>query len=216
MKECIGYVRVSTKNQGQSGLGLEAQKTAIEAWAAAHQFQPVFRIEVESGAKSSRPELNKALCMAKESNCPLVVAKLDRLSRDVEFLFRLKNAGVNFVCLDIPELNTLSLGIFATFAQYERERISQRTKAALAELKKKQKLGNPSRLRGTRQATAEKMRRASERREKDKLYKPFVEQCLESGLTVRETSLELAKRGMVDADGLPVGRTRIYRILKGQ
>jgi DNA invertase Pin-like site-specific DNA recombinase len=216
MKECIGYVRVSTQKQGQSGLGLESQKASIEAWANAHALKPVFVTEIESGKIKSRPGLAKAIEMARQSKAVLVVAKLDRLARDVRFLFELRDSGLQFVALDIPELNTLSLGLFATFAQYERERISERTKAALAEVAKRKILGNPSRVRGTKQATAEKMRRADERRRRDEIYKPFIEECIEQGLSVRETSLELAKRGMLDADGVPVGRTRIYRILKGE
>lgn len=216
MSECIGYIRVSTQKQGQSGLGLEAQKAAIEAWANAHGYTPIFRVEIESGSKKNRPELIKAICQSKSCGGPLVVAKLDRLSRDVEFLFSLKNSGIYFICLDIPELNTLSLGLFATFAQYEREKISERTKAALREVAKRKILGNPSRIRGTKAATEEKMRIAAERRRRDEIYKPFIQECLDQGLSVRETSLELAKRGMLDSDGLPVGRTRIYRILKGE
>lgn len=216
MSECIGYIRVSTQKQGQSGLGLEAQKAAIEAWANAHNLKTVFVTEIESGKIKSRPGLAKAIEMARQSKAVLVVAKLDRLARDVRFLFDLRDSGVNFVALDLPEINTLTLGIFATFAQYERERISERTKAALLEVAKRKILGNPSRIRGTKAATAEKMRRAAERRKKDELYRPFIEDCLERGLSIREISLELAKRGFVDCDGVPVGRTRIYRILKGE
>ena len=118
-----------------------------------------------SGKKNTRPELEKALAMAKSENAVLIFAKLDRLSRDVEFIFSIRNAGVEIVCCDMPDLNTLTIGIFATMAQYERELISERTKKALA-VKKAQgvKLGKPENL--TNEAKA-KGREANSRNAKE-------------------------------------------------
>lgn len=135
MKKYVAYYRVSTDKQGIRGLGIEAQKTAVQNITNGGELIAEFT-EVESGRKKNRPELNKALEYAKAAGATLIVAKLDRLSRDVSFLFNLRTAGVDFVAGDIPELTTLTLGIYATFAQHEAERISQRTKDALAELKK--------------------------------------------------------------------------------
>ena len=145
MRKYIAYYRVSTIKQGDSGLGLEAQRNDVTRYTNGnllHEFT-----DVASGKKNTRPELEKALAMAKSENAVLIFAKLDRLSRDVEFIFSIRNAGVEIVCCDMPDLNTLTIGIFATMAQYERELISERTKKALA-VKKAQgvKLGKPENL----------------------------------------------------------------------
>jgi DNA invertase Pin-like site-specific DNA recombinase len=142
----VSYLRVSTAKQGQSGLGLEAQKTAIEAYVASKQAEVLASFtEIESGKNSERPKLVEALHLAKVTGAMLVIAKLDRLSRDVEFLYRLMNSGVQFICADMPDANEMTVGFMAVVAQQERKAISKRTKDALAEAKKRgQKLGNPN------------------------------------------------------------------------
>lgn len=151
MRKYIAYYRVSTAKQGDSGLGLEAQRNEVVKYTNGNILAEF--TDVASGKKSTRPELDKALAMAKQEKAVLIFAKLDRLSRDVEFIFSIRNAGVEIVCCDLPDLNTLTIGIFATMAQYERELISERTKKALA-VKKAQgfALGTPSNL--TEQAKA--------------------------------------------------------------
>lgn len=148
MIKYICYYRVSTKKQGRSGLGLDAQETICINYVNNRQGIIVNSyVEVESGKNNNRKQLNKAIDECKESNSTLLIAKLDRLSRNIEFIFSLKNSGINFSCVDLPELNTMTLGIFATFAQSERERISERITVALAEKKKKGiKLGKPENL----------------------------------------------------------------------
>lgn len=145
-KKYVAYYRVSTKKQGESGLGLEAQKTLVAA--NTHDGKIIAEyIEVESGKNDKRTELEKAIVKAKETNAVLIIAKLDRLSRNVSFIFKLRDSGVNFVCCDVPNANTLTIAIFAGLAQQERELISQRTKAALAEKKRQGvKLGTPENL----------------------------------------------------------------------
>ena len=126
----VAYYRVSTKRQGESGLGLEAQKQAVNLYAKTNGCILKEFTEVESGKKDNRPQLDMAIKECKQRNATLLIAKLDRLSRNVSFLFTLKQS-INFVCLDLPDLNTLTLGIFATMAQHERGLISKRTKSAL-------------------------------------------------------------------------------------
>jgi DNA invertase Pin-like site-specific DNA recombinase len=133
-KRCVLYFRVSTEKQGRSGLGLDAQRTAVACCVSGAEVLGEF-VEVESGRKSSRTQLAAALDLCKREGAELVIAKLDRLSRDVRTIFELRDSGVRFRACDLPEFNTLTLAIFAAFAQYESERISERTSAALAEKK---------------------------------------------------------------------------------
>ena len=129
----IGYERVSTARQGASGLGIEAQRQAIDGFVAQRNATLLARFtEVESGRNPDRPELGKALHLAKVTGATLVIAKLDRLSRNAAFLLTLRDSGVRFAAVDLPEANDLTVGIMALVAQAEREAISRRTKEALA------------------------------------------------------------------------------------
>ncbi len=129
----IAYERVSTARQGQSGLGLEAQRKTIDAFAASRGAAVLARFtEVESGRNPDRPELGKAIQLARLTGATLVIAKLDRLSRNAAFLLTLRDSGVRFLACDMPEANDLTAGIMALVAQQEREAISRRTKEALA------------------------------------------------------------------------------------
>jgi len=146
MKSYVAYLRVSTQKQGHSGLGLEAQRAAVGAFTQAAQVVGEF-VEVESGKQNQRPQLAAAMALAKAKGATLLIAKLDRLSRNAGFIFQLRDAGVDFVCCDMPDANTLTVGIFAVLAQHERELISQRTKAALAaKLAQGAQLGTPANL----------------------------------------------------------------------
>lgn len=148
-KKFIVYYRVSTAKQGRSGLGLSAQKTICTNYINSIPNGCIIAeyTDIQSGKNNNRTELNKAIEDCKRYNATLVIAKLDRLSREVEFIFNLRNGGINFICCDMPDFNTLTLGIFATIAQHERELISERTKKALSEKKKQGfKLGTPDNL----------------------------------------------------------------------
>lgn len=141
----INYYRVSTAKQGRSGLGLEAQRAAIEAFCSSRGCEPLAEfIEVESGKRDDRPELTKALHRAKVTGATLIIAKLDRLSRNLAFLATLQDSGTKFIAADMPEANELTIHIMAAMAQAERKAISKRTKEALAAAKARgTKLGNP-------------------------------------------------------------------------
>lgn len=135
-KAIIGYVRVSTKGQGASGLGLEAQQAAIDSYASQNgAIVARAYVEVESGRKSHRPQLAAALAHAKRSRATLVIAKLDRLARNVAFVSALMEAGCEFIACDNPTANKLTIHILAAVAEAEAEAISARTKAALAAYK---------------------------------------------------------------------------------
>jgi DNA invertase Pin-like site-specific DNA recombinase len=130
----VAYLRVSTAKQGRSGLGLEAQREAVRQFVAARAgtiIAPEY-VEVESGKRNDRPQLAKAIKRCRLTGATLVVAKLDRLSRNAAFLMTLRDSGVSFVAADLPEANTMTVGVMAVVAQHEREAISARTKAALA------------------------------------------------------------------------------------
>ncbi len=139
----VVYYRVSTKKQGQSGLGLEAQRSIVENFIKNSVVVAEYT-EIESGKNVNRPELNKALECCKRNNATLLVAKLDRLSRNLHFVTSLQNSGVDFIACDLPTANRLTIHIIAAIAENEALLISQRTKQALAEKKKQGiKLGNP-------------------------------------------------------------------------
>ncbi len=165
----VSYLRVSTARQGRSGLGLEAQRKAVADFLAGGTWRHVAElVEVESGARDTRPRLAEALTLCRIHGATLVIAKLDRLSRDAAFLLNLQKAGVRFVAADMPEANELVVGIMAVVAQAERKMISARTKAALAAAKARGvKLGNPGNLRnrdlGSARAADARARRSAAR-----------------------------------------------------
>jgi DNA invertase Pin-like site-specific DNA recombinase len=151
----VAYYRVSTAKQGQSGLGLDAQRHAVAdylnggRWTLLREFT-----EVESGKRDdNRPQLQAALAYAKATGSTLVVAKIDRLSRNVAFIATLMDSGVDFVAADMPMANRLTVHVLAAVAEHEREAISQRTKVALQAAKQRGvRLGNPHGARALRAA----------------------------------------------------------------
>ncbi|MDR0832875.1 MAG: recombinase family protein [Candidatus Symbiothrix sp.] len=139
----IVYYRVSTKRQGLSGLGLEAQRTIVSNYIKGNKVIAEFT-EIETGKSANRPQLNNALAACKQHNATLIVAKLDRLARNLHFVTSLQAANVDFICCDMPTANRLTIHIIAAIAENEAQLISTRTKQALAEKKKQGiKLGNP-------------------------------------------------------------------------
>jgi DNA invertase Pin-like site-specific DNA recombinase len=214
MKKLVAYLRVSTGAQGKSGLGLEAQREMIARFAGANGFEAVSEhIEVETGkgadALERRPDLRKALAEAKTLSCPIVVAKLDRLSRDVHFISGLMAEGTPFLVAELgPRVPPFMLHIYAAFAEEERRMISERTKAALAAAKARGvKLGNPNigvahaRSRAEADAFAARV-------------KPTIEALRAEGLTLRAIAAKLTEAGVATARGGKWEAAQVNAVLK--
>jgi len=140
----VAYYRVSTDKQGRTGLGMDAQREAVTRFLTGRGDLVSEFVEVESGRKTDRPELTAAIAECRKRRAVLVIAKLDRLARNVHFISGLMNSDVEFVAVDNPTASRLTIHILAAVAEHEREMISQRTKAALAQAKARgTKLGNP-------------------------------------------------------------------------
>jgi DNA invertase Pin-like site-specific DNA recombinase len=145
----VAYYRVSTKRQGQSGLGLEAQSKAVADYLADRELVAEYT-EIESGKRSDRPQLAEALTVCRRQRATLVIAKLDRLARNVAFVANLMESSVEFRCCDMPEANRTMLQLWAVMAEWERDQISRRTKEALAAAKARGvRLGSPAPERGS-------------------------------------------------------------------
>ena len=161
MHKYIAYYRVSTARQGQSGLGLEAQRAVVEAHCAGGHLVASYT-DVESGKNNERPQLRTALAQARQAGATLVIAKLDRLSRNVAFIAQLMEAGVEFVACDLPAANRFTLHVMAALAEQERQLISERTKCALAALKARgATLGTPTNLTDAHRAQGSQRRRSA-------------------------------------------------------
>src|SRR5688572_5708004 len=132
----VAYYRVSTARQGRSGLGLEAQQVAVRGYLANCSGRLLAELlEVESGRRTDRQKLADALRLCRVHKATLIIAKIDRLARNVAFVSNLMESGVEFTAVDFPQANRLTVHILAAVAEHEREMISQRTKAALAAAK---------------------------------------------------------------------------------
>lgn len=204
----VVYMRVSTARQGRSGLGLEAQQAAIEQFVRQRGAEVVQAFtEVESGKSAMRPELQRALHLSKVTGATLLIAKLDRLSRNAAFLLALRDSGVRFVAVDLPDANELTVGIMALVAQQEREAISKRTKEALRAAKARgRKLGNPNGAaalrragKGNAEAVAAVRRLAADHAER---LRPVVDSLMAEGATtLGGIAKALNERGMLTPRG---------------
>jgi DNA invertase Pin-like site-specific DNA recombinase len=191
----IAYYRVSTDRQGRSGLGLEAQRAAVVRYLSGiGGILLAEHTEVETGRRNDRPELQKALAACRKHKARLVIAKLDRLSRNVAFIAALMDAGVEFVACDNPHATRLTLHILAAVAEHEREMISARTKAALQAAKARGvRLGwNAERLAPANHAAALDRARQIEH---------VLAELNRSGMTTREIAAELTARGITTPRG---------------
>lgn len=173
----VTYLRVSTERQGQSGLGMEAQREAVDGYVARHGGKIVAEfVEVESGKKGNRPQLHAALGECRRRKAKLLIAKLDRLARSVHFISGLMEGGVDFTAVDNPHANRLMLHLLAAFAEHEREMISQRTRAALQAAKARGVLLGEN---GRRLAKLN----AEQAHEHASRVAPLIERCCAAGVT---------------------------------
>jgi DNA invertase Pin-like site-specific DNA recombinase len=202
----ISYLRVSTARQGASGLGLEGQRASVEAFLNGGKWRLVEEfVEVESGKDDhNRPELQRALKACKVYGATLVIAKIDRLSRDAHFLLGLQKAGVKFVAADMPEANEMIVGMMALVAQAERRMISERTRAALQAAKARGVvLGKPK---GTPLVGATAQTRAKGAKANETNAKAFAERLRlvfdeMAGQSANAVAAELDRRGIATARG---------------
>lgn len=137
MGDYVAYYRVSTEKQGKSGLGLAAQRAKLEAFLSSTDRILEEFVDIQSGRKDDRSGLNRALAFAKTKKATLLIARLDRFSRKVSFIARIMDEGISLCCAEMPNASEFQLHIFAALAQEERRLISERTKAALSEAKKR-------------------------------------------------------------------------------
>ena len=218
----ISYHRVSTQRQGASGLGLEAQQEAVRAYLNGGAWQLLGSFtEVETGRNDKRPELAKALAACRVKNATLVIAKLDRLSRNAHFLLGLKEAGVRFVCADNPHANELTIGVLALVAQQEAEMISKRTKEALAAAKRRGvKLGNVANLSDVGRALGSPRGNAARSEKAAARIADVLPIILDIQAEIgTEATLQMIADGLTDRDVLAPrgGRwqpTQVWRVMK--
>jgi DNA invertase Pin-like site-specific DNA recombinase len=214
---------VSTKGQGESGLDLEAQQSAIEAYARQHGAKiAALYTEVESGKLADRPELAKALAHARRSKSTLVVAKLDRLARNVEFLAKVMNSGCEFAAADMPAANRFMLHVMAAVAEHEAKAISDRTKAALAAYKARGgRLGGhlPQCRNLTLKAIAKGRERSAIARAKaaNEAYADLAGEMKEwrtDGITLEGIAERLNQQGHTTRRGRPWNPVQVSRVLE--
>jgi DNA invertase Pin-like site-specific DNA recombinase len=208
----VAYYRVSTDRQGRSGLGLDAQREAVSRWAAAHGEIVAEFTEIESGKKNDRPQLAQALAVCKAEKATLVIAKLDRLARNVAFIANLMEGGADFVACDMPHANRLTLHILAAVAEHEREMISKRTKEALAAAKARGvKLGTPSPPTDLSKATAALISQADDFARE--VY-PLIERKRAEGKSFQAIARELARERVETPRGGRWTATAAKNVLK--
>ena len=215
----VAYYRVSTDKQGRSGLGLEAQREAVQCYLNGGNWSLAAEVtEVESGKRNDRPELDRALGLCRLYGATLVVAKLDRLARNVAFISKLMESSVDFVAVDFPQANRLTVHILAAVAEHEAAMISARTKAALKAAKVRGvQLGNPANLRnqldGSAKGNAAKTAKA-DKRAADLL--PLILPMKADGASLRQIADGLNRCGVSAPRGGEWSAVAVKRILDRQ
>lgn len=210
----VSYLRVSTDKQGIRGLGIQAQRAAVLAYLDGGKWQLVAEhVEQESGRNSDRPELAKAIALCKKLKATLVIAKLDRLARNVAFISDLMERKVPFVACDMPNATPFMLHIYAAVAEEEARAISARTRAAMAAAKARgKKFGSPT------FAQTRPLGHAANRKAADKFaanIKPIIAQIRSSGITsLRGVAAALAARGVPTARGGQWNAMQVSNILR--
>ena len=207
----IAYYRVSTKRQGESQLGLKAQKHAVERFISPDLIDQEFT-EIETGTnKRYRPILNEAIELCKKTGATLIIAKLDRLARNVAFVSSLMDSQVKFKAVDMPEANELTIHIMSAIAQHEAKAISKRVKEGLAQSKKK--LGTPANLtEKARLRCLESIRHKAKNNPHNKRALAFVSGLYYNKLKLREIAEALNSNGFVTSKGKQFSTTQVIRI----
>jgi DNA invertase Pin-like site-specific DNA recombinase len=216
----VAYYRVSTQKQGTSGLGLEAQRTAVLDYLNGGNWNLVEEVtEIESGKDNSRPELAKALALCRIHNATLIIAKLDRLARNVAFISNLMESGVEFTAVDFPQANRLTVHILAAVAEHEAAMISARTKAALAAAKARGVVLGGDRA-GIIASQSPKGRAISLARRRERAAKraadlaPVIADIRQAGATsLRQIASALNNRGITSPRGGTWSAVQVQRIL---
>ncbi len=194
MSRYVAYFRVSTEKQGKSGLGLAAQHSLVERFLSEGDKVVAEYVEVQSGKNDERVELWKAINHAKKHDAKLLIAKLDRFSRKVSFIASIMEQGIGLVVAEMPHATDFQLHIFAALAQEERRLISERTRSALAEAKKRGvMLGKNGKVLAEQNRTA-----ANERAE---ILRPIIMPMVEQGLSLSEMARRLNDMGILTATG---------------
>ena len=214
----VSYLRVSTRRQGESGLGLEAQRQAVSAHTNGGRLLAEY-LEVESGKRNDRPQLLAALAHAQATGATLIIAKPNRLARNVHFISGLMEAGVDFVAADLPSANRLTINVLAAVAEHEREMISARTKAALAAAKARGvRLGNPNgarALHGCGNAAALAALKASGATHRARVLAIIAAVRADGVTSLRAVAAELSRRGVLAARGGQWRAVTVRAILMG-
>ena len=216
----VAYYRVSTKRQGESQLGLKAQKHAVERFISPEMIDKEFT-EIETGtSKRYRPILNEAIELCKETGATLIIAKLDRLARNVAFVSSLMDSQVKFKAVDMPQANELTIHIMSAIAQHEAKAISKRVKEGLAQSTKK--LGTPANLtEEARLRGLESIKHKAKNNPNNKRALAYVKMMKERNVlmkknkvTLREIAEELNSEGFKTSTGKDFGTTQVIRLLK--
>jgi len=204
----VAYFRVSTDRQGRSGLGLEAQKKAVADYLNGGKWSLIGEFtEVETGKRNDRPELENALALCRKKKAKLVIAKLDRLSRNLAFIAKLMDSGAEFIAVDNPHATKLTIHILAAVAEHEREMIAARTKAALQAAKARGvRLGRNGADRLSHEYREDAAARARE-------LAPVFEELQSRALSVRAMARELNDRGIVPLKGGKWHAVTVQRVL---
>jgi len=213
--KAVAYYRVSTKKQGESGLGLEAQERDVEQFAKARGFEITSKfIEVETGKNNYRPKLKEAMNVCQDKNQTLLIAKIDRLARNAAFIMNLQESQVKFIAVDMPEANDFVVGIMALVAQQEAKAISDRTKKGLESAKINGKvLGRPVGYVMSKE-TKDKISRS---KRKNKEFEPMIlnmaKKLKKEGKTFQQIADDLNALGAKTDTGRPIYGKYISRML---
>ena len=216
MTQYIAYFRVSTQQQGRSGLGLEAQRQAVRTFLKGQGTLLQEFTEVESGKRNNRPQLNAAIAQAQQTGATLLIAKLDRLSRNAGFIFALRDSGVKFVAADMPDANHLTVGILAVIADHERQAISDRTKAALSALKVRGvQLGSPGNLTpAAREKATATLRHNAYHHPQNKRAGAYALSLHQQGKTLSGIATELNTHGFTTRRGKRFHAVQVKRLIE--